>query len=157
MKRTIGIIFCAALLMCACNTERLAYEACDEAITFKAYAGGVTKTAALSSSTLTSFGATAYTGSVKILDNQEVSGGNGSWSYSPIKYWPQSGALYFSAYAPFATSSNGITPSYNTTTKTFDLTYALPASEANQVDLLMASNVSVADCSDRPSTVQFTF
>ena len=157
MKRTIGIIFGAALLMCACNTERLAYEACDEAITFKAYAGGVTKTAALSSSTLTSFGATAYTGSVKILDNQEVSGGNGSWSYSPIKYWPQSGALYFSAYAPFATAANGITPSYNTTTRTFDLTYALPASEANQVDLLMASNVDVADCSDRPSTVQFTF
>ena len=91
------------------------------------------------------------------MDNQLVEGGNGSWSYSPLKYWPQSGALYFSAYAPYATADNGITPSYNTTTRTFDLSYALPADEDDQVDLLMAANVDVADCASRPSNVQFTF
>ena len=147
------------LLFAACNREIThPYRSVDEAISFDTYAGGVTRTAALSTGSLTDFGAAAYTGAVQVMDNQLVSGGNGSWTYSPIKYWPQSGPLYFSAYAPYATASNGITPAYNTTTRTIDLSYALPADEANQVDLLMAANVNVADCSaDRPAAVQFTF
>ena len=162
MKRKfelIGAVAAAALALSACNREGLtpSYNAGNDAIAFDTYAGGVTKTAALTTANLSTFGAAAYTGSVEIMNNQLVEGGNGAWNYTPIKYWPQSGALYFSAYAPYASASNGITPSYNTSTRSFDLTYVMPADEADQVDLLMAQNVDVADCSNRPAKVQFTF
>ena len=160
MRKSILIIAAACLVgASACNREalNLPYASGNEVITFDTYTGGVTKTAALTTANLSTFGAAAYTGSVEIMNNQLVEGGNGAWSYSPIKYWPQSGALYFSAYAPYATASNGITPSYNTSTRSFDLTYVMPADEADQVDLLMAQNVDVADCSNRPAKVQFTF
>ena len=157
MKKTFTILAVALMALSACNKEGGRMPGMTEYIAFDSYTGGVTRTASITTENIRNFGAAAYTGSVKVMDNQLVEGGNGAWSYSPIKYWPQSGALYFSAYAPYATASNGITPSYNTSTRSFDLSYAMPADEADQVDLLMAQNVDVADCSAHPAKVQFTF
>ena len=157
MKKTFTILAVALMALSACNKEGGRMPGMTEYIAFDSYTGGVTRTASITTENIRNFGAAAYTGSVKVMDNQLVEGGNGAWSYSPIKYWPQSGALYFSAYAPYATASNGITPTYNTSTRSFDLSYVMPADEADQVDLLMAQNVDVADCSNRPAKVQFTF
>ena len=157
MKQKLTVLVAVLIALTACNKEDGTSSGVAGPIAFDTYAGGLTRTVALTTSNLSTFGAAAYTGSVEIMNNQLVEGGNGAWDYTPIKYWPQSGALYFSAYAPYATASNGITPTYNASTRSFDLTYVMPADEADQIDLLMAQNIDVEDCSNRPAKVPFTF
>ena len=84
--------------------------------------------------------------------NQKVIGnGAGSYTYSPVKYWPGGTDDYvtFFAYAPYATSSNGISiVSSNTSAGLPKIKYTLPADEADKVDLLNATpeeNLGPAD------------
>lgn len=75
--------------------------------------------------------------------NQQVERqSDGSWTYSPVKYWPNNTTdrISFFAYAPYVdeTPAGGSNPtiSGNTATGFPKLTYTVPAAENNQVDLL---------------------
>ena len=85
--------------------------------------------------------------------NQEVTCDGSSWSYSPLKYWPnnEGDAIKFFAYAPFGkgeyTSNeeldanpdgNGITVTKNNDTGIPKLTYTVPSKCSNQPDLMVA-------------------
>lgn len=70
--------------------------------------------------------------------------GDGSWTYSPVKYWPGNATekLSFFAYAPYVdeTASGGSNPAFKGVAETGfpTLTYTVPAAENSQVDLLAA-------------------
>lgn len=75
--------------------------------------------------------------------NQQVERqADGSWTYSPVKYWPGNATekLSFFAYAPYVdeTVSGGSNPSFsgNTDSGYPMLTYTVPVAEADQTDLL---------------------
>ena len=75
--------------------------------------------------------------------NQQVERqAGGSWTYSPVKYWPGNATekLSFFAYAPYVdeTVSGGSNPSFsgNTDSGYPVLTYTVPVAEADQTDLL---------------------
>ena len=70
---------------------------------------------------------------------------SGSWSYSPLRYWPQNENLTFFAYSPEA-GKEGIPNQYGLTITTpVDgkapvITYTVPTQVENQPDLLVSTN-----------------
>lgn len=73
--------------------------------------------------------------------NQLVEKKNGTWQYTPLKYWPNndSDKISFFAYAPH--NATGVTPS-NAIQKGYpSFTYTTPTAEADQVDLLAATPI----------------
>lgn len=78
--------------------------------------------------------------------NQQVERqADGSWTYSPVKYWPgnTTDRLTFFAYAPYVdeAAAGGSNPSFQGKTAAGfpKLTYTVPAAEADQTDLLAAT------------------
>lgn len=68
----------------------------------------------------------------------------GSWTYSPVRYWPDNTTdkISFFAYAPYVddAASGGSNPAFKGMTETGfpALSYTVPAAENSQVDLLAA-------------------
>lgn len=120
---------------------------------FGVYAGNApTKVTAITTENLSSFGVYASysdgaewatTGTMNFMFDQEVTGSHaGGFTYTPVKYWPNetTDRLSFWAYAPFKSATNGITENTTNTTAGYPkITYTLPATDANQVDLLWAT------------------
>lgn len=78
--------------------------------------------------------------------NQQVERqSDGSWTYSPVKYWPgnTTDKISFFAYAPYVDEAaiGGSNPSFQGKTATGfpKLTYTVPTAEADQIDLLAAT------------------
>ena len=69
---------------------------------------------------------------------EKTAGSGGSWTYTPVKFWPANSndKLSFFAYAPH--SAAGLTPSGSTAQGYPSLAYTVPATEATQTDLLAA-------------------
>lgn len=69
---------------------------------------------------------------------------DGSWTYSPVRFWPgnTTDKISFFAYAPYVdhAASGGSNPSFQGKTAAGypQLTYTVPAAEADQIDLLAA-------------------
>lgn len=76
MKKTFTILAVALMALSACNKEGGRMPGMTEYIAFDSYTGGVTRTASITTENIRNFGAAAYTGSVKVMDNQLVEGGN---------------------------------------------------------------------------------
>lgn len=73
------------------------------------------------------------------MHNQLVTNNSGTWSYTPVKYWPTNAndRVSFFAYAPH--NASGLTACANTWKGYPSLTYAVPAAEGSQTDLLAAT------------------
>lgn len=73
--------------------------------------------------------------------NQPVNKSGGSWTYSPVKYWPNTvgDKISFFAYAPHTDKVSGLTVATGNTTVGYPkLNYTVPAAAASQTDLLAA-------------------
>lgn len=82
-------------------------------------------------------GGSLATSGTKYFEGQEVTYGGSAWTYSPAHYYPVSGGLYFRAFYPAASSSNGI--SLNSAASGLTISYAVPSNIANHPDLMVAS------------------
>lgn len=82
----------------------------------------------------------ASTSTPNFMYNQLVARqADGSWTYSPVKYWPTTATdkVSFFAYAPHNTS--GLTPCANTQKGYPSFTYAVAKAAIDQVDLLASA------------------
>lgn len=73
--------------------------------------------------------------------NQPVGKTSGVWTYSPVKYWPNTTGdkISFFAYAPHTDKVSGLTVATGNTTAGYPkLNYTVPAAAASQTDLLAA-------------------
>lgn len=77
--------------------------------------------------------------------HQQVTHDGSSWTYSPTRYWPTEGKLFFYAHYPYA--SDNISISDATATGAPTLTFTQPTTA--DIDLLAAE--TSADCSSRTS------
>ncbi|MGL4332076.1 MAG: fimbrillin family protein [Bacteroidales bacterium] len=68
---------------------------------------------------------------------------NGSFTYSPISYWPNDGYLSFMAYSPFATPQNGISAAL-INKENVQITYINSTTLASQSDLMVAEKTNMA-------------
>ena len=160
----------AAVVLSSCSKNEIIPNTREEnAVVFGAYSG-TTKAAPITSTTILKdqggFSVFAYyTGSAdfsatatpNFMFNQNVTSTDGTtWTYSPVKYWPNNDSnttsgsstftdkLSFFAYAPYvaagadgATSNAVITHvTANTATGDPKVTYAIAANPANSIDLL---------------------
>ncbi len=150
-----GIIF--PCLLAACDPTGTTDETeTDRAIGFSATTTETSSPRAITESTtetLTGFGVFAsYTGSAdwnsdtdtpNFMYNQLVSRADQSapWTYTPIKYWPNTPGekLSFFAYAPHSGNTTSyISLSGNTRAGYPFITYTVPTDENSQIDLLAA-------------------
>ena len=122
------------------------------AINFDSYLGRDAKTRASVTTDVKDFGVFAfYTGNTvwkdyasksepNFMDNQQVTGtksnaGDWTYTYSPVKYWPNNEGerLSFFAYSPYDANAKW---NYDSTNKYGYLTYTVPADIKKQIDFL---------------------
>lgn len=75
------------------------------------------------------------------------------WTYTPLKYWPgeSTDKISFFAYAPVAARDILTVPAVGTKNPTF--TYTVPATESDQLDFLVASQLN---CTNATGKVMFS-
>lgn len=143
------------LLVFALGCEREAGEEEQLPVIFGAAAGAEDETRAggdvIDVGNLASMGVFAsYTGqndwsedaAPDFMYNQLVEKSNGTWTYAPLKYWPNTTGdkLTFFAYAPHTDRTDGSLSVSSTTTTAGSpkLSYTVPTDAADQIDLLAA-------------------
>lgn len=83
-----------------------------------------------------------------LMQDQKVTYDGSAWSYSPVRYWPQSGSITFYAHYPYSTDDGNISSSFVGTSTVPTLTFTQPASA--DIDLLV-TETSTIDCATRES------
>ncbi len=122
----MGVIACAALTMTSCSNDEIGGNNTKQGdpIEFGVYLGRDaqgSRGTIITTENLTKFGVTAYLDMPDIPDfmyNQEVTkSADGSWTYSPVKYWPtmedgihtnKAHSISFYAYAPHTSDANSL-------------------------------------------------
>ena len=81
----------------------------------------------------------------------EKSGTDGSWTYSPLKYWPVNPAdkISFFAYAPEEAKTKGYISVSAASTSNPVFTYTLPAKESDKLDLLIAGTLNCTNATNK--------
>lgn len=120
----MGVIACAALTMTSCSNDEIGGNNTKQGdpIEFGVYLGRDaqgSRGTIITTDNLTKFGVTAYLDMPTIPDfmyNQEVTKStDGSWTYSPVKYWPtmengvnKAHSISFYAYAPHTSDAHSL-------------------------------------------------
>lgn len=78
---------------------------------------------------------------------------DGSWTYSPLKYWPVNPAdkISFFAYAPEEAKTKGYISVSAASTSNPKFTYTLPAQESDKLDLLVAGTLNCTNATKKVS------
>ena len=143
----LGFIALTALTVTSCSNDDVVMQSPDvnKAIEFGTYLGrdAQSRGTIMNDNALKAadagFGVLAYytnknawasantSATPNFMHNQLVKWSNFAWEYSPIKYWPttQGDKITFFAYAPMASTSNGITISGNSVASTPTVTYTI--------------------------------
>lgn len=101
----------------------------------------------------------ATTATPNLFYNQEVEKVEGTWTYSPTRYWPGSDKVSFFAYAPYSTSNPAVKPIVDANGFP-SLTFTVPATEDAAVDLLVSEPIMNRSYNRTPTadnTVKFQF
>ena len=122
----IGVIACAALTMTSCSNDEIGGNNTKQGdpIEFGVYLGRDaqgSRGTIIKTENLTKFGVTAYlepSVTPDFMYNQEViKSADGSWTYSPVKYWPtmedgfytyKAHSISFYAYAPHTSAAHSL-------------------------------------------------
>ena len=141
MKKNSVWMIAALSMLTSCNMDEIVGHKEDLPFQFRTVIENQTRATSYTTSSLTSFGATAYVGgstSAYAMENVEFSNGGTSTVYRVVGdtkyYWPKDDDVWFYAYAPKASASNGIT--YN---DELDIEVEPLADTDSQVDLIYAA------------------
>ncbi|MCS3196980.1 fimbrillin family protein [Bacteroides thetaiotaomicron] len=141
------------LLAAGCAPADEETELSSRPLTFSTSVSGQTRTGDITTDNLSSVGIfasltqgefNAGTAVPNFMYNQELEKSGGTWTYSPVKYWPnnENDHISFFAYAPYVdeTASGGSNPIFKGKTETGfpTLGYTVPTAETDQTDLLVA-------------------
>lgn len=141
MKKNSVWMIAALSMLTSCNMDEIVDHQGDLPFQFRTVIENQTRATSYTTSSLTSFGATAYVGgstSAYAMENVEFSNGGTSTVYRVVGdtkyYWPKDDDVWFYAYAPKASATNGIT--YN---DELDIEIEPLADTDSQVDLIYAA------------------
>lgn len=167
MKTTpFSAILLAALFLSGCDADGIALDGTDAATPI-GFSSAVTRAEDITSDNIASMAVFAsYTGTgefnaasspLNYMYNQEISKNGSTWTYSPVKFWPNKAdeKISFFAYAPKLTAGDGMAIPSNAATGTLSFTYTSPLNAKDQVDLLVADPVLNKQKSD--GTIAFSF
>lgn len=177
MKTKHLIMAMAALAMAGCSQNEITEQNPDAnpAIGFNVYTGTQTRGAEATTPTLQNdgfgilayaTGATAWAGSTEtpnFMYNQEVTH-SGSWSYTPVKYWPKNTTdkITFFGYAPYesapdAGTDKGIVLSGNTDQSNPTITFTVKDAASDMIDLVTDESKKDQTSATASGTVAFNF
>lgn len=166
-------VFIACLLLTACNagngtSEVLQTEELPIGFSTAPAETRQTRNDGLTADNLSAIGVYAYytgsrnmqkTDTPNFMCNQKVTRTEGSstWTYSPLKYWPNNPAdkLSFFAYGPYNTGSFSVSGSAQSGPPVIE--YTPPRSESAQTDLLAAVPLMNQTSASDNSLVKFRF
>lgn len=149
MKSKIFILaVSAAALVTSCSNDELTEINKGDAIDFNVTAGAVSRATATTTSSINEFKVWAFTNGQTYMPGMEVTGGNGSWTYDGIKYWPETDVDFF-AVSPMA--PNG-TVNVALGSKTID-NYTANGNE----DLLYSVNIGETKAAHKAAPVAVNF
>ncbi|MEG1983109.1 MAG: fimbrillin family protein [Alistipes sp.] len=157
MKKRVYFLLPLALLalLTSCDKEMSDAQPLDGRIEFtgtaavaQSSANGATRGVEIDNATLQNFKVFAYytnpgmfdaTSKPNFMYNIPVAktGVGGAWQYDPLMYWPNSGAISFFAYAPATIPTLQV--STVTTPGPLKLTYTVPNTVSDQLDLMVAT------------------
>ena len=138
MKRSYIHSVALLLLLVSCSQDQVLNLQHDTPIAFRLVMDRQTKAVSNTASNLLTFNVTAWKegGSVPYIDHDDFDrGSDDSFTSAGNYYWPSTGTITFYAYAPKATSGNGLT---FVDEKTFAVEPL--ADTDNQIDLVFAKN-----------------
>ena len=145
VKQLYGIFLAATLLLGACTQEEGTNEFPQENIPIS-FSGNVPVMRSVKEYTTTSDLKDAAT--PNFMYNQLVGKQtDGTWSYSPVKFWPDNSTtdkISFFAYAPYineTASSNFFVQDKESSNGFPMLSYTVPTAENKQIDFLAATPV----------------
>ena len=157
IDRVVGLILLTGLMFSSCTNEELIDTALsyDNAISFDLnieeqnknnFSDKNSKAVEITDASLSDFGVFAYyaptgvfnanSSTPNYMNNQHVTKNGDLWTYAPIKYWPAAGSISFFAYAPYNMAIS------TATTGTPVLTYTVPETIPDQIDLLVADPIA---------------
>lgn len=166
----LAMTACAAMAMTSCSSEDLTSgttQANETPISFSTYLGRAAESRVgetTSTSIQTSgFGVFAsYTtddwndNTPNFMFNQKVDHSQNGWSYTPVKYWTNSGKFSFFAYAPYGTDNNGITTySENTAAGAPVLKITVPTDVSKMIDFVAANAMNKTYSTSDDGEVKF--
>ncbi len=152
----------AALSLSSCSQDETleSVNSAPKAIEFGVYTGKTAQTRGVEMNDtklkVDNFGVTAYYTGTKdwaadvtapnFMHNQKVDWNttkSNDWGYSPVKYWPtmDNEKISFFAYAPYATSANGIEVSDNSA-KTPTVKFTIAAKANDMIDFVAANAIN---------------
>ena len=94
--------------------------------------------------------------SANLMNNQSVKKENGTWTYSPVKFWPASpnDKVSFFAYAPHTSAASGVSIAAPTSATRTGKPYIAYTPGTEEIDLLLSTGVM--NCTNSYGPVQFT-
>ena len=167
----MAITACAAMAMTSCSSEDLTSgttQANETPISFSTYLGrnvesraGETTSETIKTDNFGVFasyttGDWANTATPNFMFNQKVTYSTNKWSYTPVKYWTNTGKFSFFAYAPYGTTENGIaTSSVNTATGEPVLKITVPTDQSKMIDFVAANAMNQTYNTSNAGEVKF--
>lgn len=155
MKKSLFFVVIATVFMATgCSNDEPGNPEIDasKAIGFKSYVERLTKGTSVASGALKQdFGVYGYWGEVgdedvstldpNFMYNQRIVYSDLGFTYTPLKYWPETGDVDFYAYTPYS-SKNLVfdNPTTNTSKGYPVFTYTIDPTVATEEDLLVASS-----------------
>ena len=144
MRLLIAASFITILFLGSCSQNESSIDTPQTGIGFSATAPKASRAAATTTASLQKFIVYAYTESTILMDGVTVSRDGGSWTYSPIVYWPGT-AVNFYAISP---DMRGYVPESSDGSHTIrEMTYG-------GTDLIYAVSLNQHE---RPTPVNLTF
>ena len=142
----------AMALATGCSNDETTELNNGNAIDFRVTAGKLTRATATTTNNIKEFQVWAYTDSGKTtyMTGTKVTGGNGKWTYSGTKFWPET-PLDFLAISPIIPSSNTAELTQNTNKV---INYIV---EDGKTDLLYAANYGETKEAHKTDPVEVNF
>lgn len=158
MKKKFLFVALSALALTACVNDETIEVNPGDALTFRATSGNATKSQITSTSTIKDFKVWGYyqneaekQSNVPFMEAQEVVKNGDVWTYSPTRFWPESGTIDFYSVSPASVNA-----SISGSSQKIE-NYTVSTNVDEQIDLLYAVNKDCSKADNGQSGVQVNF
>ena len=158
MKKKFLFVALSALALTACVNDETIEMNPGNALTFRATSGNATKSQITTTSTIKDFKVWGYyqneaekQSNVPFMEAQEVVKNGDVWTYSPTRFWPESGTIDFYSVSPASVNA-----SISGSSQKIE-NYTVSTNVDEQIDLLYAVNKDCSKADNGQSGVQVNF
>ncbi len=158
MKKKFLFVALSALALTACVNDETIEVNPGDAVAFRATSGNATKSQITTTSTISDFKVWGYyqneaekQSNVPFMEAQQVNKNGDVWTYSPTRFWPESGTIDFYSVSP-ALDNASISGSSQKIEN-----YTVSTNVDEQIDLLYAVNKDCSKADNGQSGVQVNF